>query len=194
MVFQTTKSLLSSLLVCQEELSPFVFIVIVMSYSKQLLFAITENSSVYNSPFIPSSSSPSSLKKGIWFYCGWLGLAQGSDSYCRQCQGGSMDTTLKDINHKLSLSLLISHGPLRMRGSACWWFSQIKATQGHRRHASMSPNNWNVRAIRNHWRFHGKRVAMHLLSHRAKRVLTSGVMEYLQWHQNHNMVASLDSP
>lgn len=87
-----------------------------------------------------------------------------------------MDTTLKDINHKLSLSLLNSHGPLRMRGSACWWFPQIKATQGHRHHASMPTNNWNVQAIRNHCRFHGKRVAMHLLSRRHKWVLTSGVI------------------
>lgn len=67
----------------QEELAPFVFIVIVVYYAKQLLFTITENNSVYNSPFIPSSSSLSSLKKGISFYCGWLVLALGSDSYCR---------------------------------------------------------------------------------------------------------------
>lgn len=83
---------------------------------------------------------------------------------------------MKDINRKLGLSLLNSHGPLRMRGSACWWFSQIKATQGHRHHASMPTDNWNVQAIKNHWHFHGKRVAMHSLSHRPKWVLISGII------------------
>lgn len=68
----------------QEELAPFVFIVTMIYYSKQLLFTITKNNSVYKNLFIPSSSFPPSfLNKGIWFYCGDSGLALGSDSYRR---------------------------------------------------------------------------------------------------------------
>lgn len=70
-----------SLLMFQEDLALVVFTEIMIYYSKQLLFTITRDNSVYKSLFIPSSSSSSSLNKGICLYCGRLAL--GSDSYCR---------------------------------------------------------------------------------------------------------------